>query len=151
MELQGEYHFAIGREAVWDALMDPEALQLTIPGCESLTETGPDAYDLTVKVGLGGVHLTLDGNVAMTDAEPSQRYSLSGAGNARGGGVKGGARIELAPEGDGTLLTYVGDVHARGAIARFGSRLIRSTANLMIKRFFGAMDDLLIERSQNGG
>lgn len=151
MELQGEHRFAMAREAVWEALMDPDALRVAIPGCESLTETGPDAYDLTVKVGLGGVHLTLAGSVAMTEAEPSDHYTLSGAGTARGGGVKGGARIELTQHGDGTLLTYAGEVHARGAIARFGSRLIRSTSNLMIKRFFGAMDDLLIERSRNGG
>jgi carbon monoxide dehydrogenase subunit G len=31
--------------------MDPAALRVAIPGCESLTETGPDAYDIIVKVG----------------------------------------------------------------------------------------------------
>lgn len=145
MKLQGEHRFNSTRETVWNALLDPDALRAAIPGCQSLTETGPDAYDMTVKVGLGGLRLMLTGQVAMVDCEPPTHYTLRGDGEARAGAVRGGARIELSPDGDGTLLTYVGDVHARGAIARLGSRLIRSTANLMVKRFFTAIDGLLAE------
>ncbi len=148
MELQGEHRFSSTRETVWNALMDPDALRATIPGCQSLTETGPDAYDMTVKVGLGGLRLMLTGKVAMVDCEPPAHYTLRGDGEARAGAVRGGARIALSTDGDGTLLTYAGDVHARGAIARLGSRLIRSTSNLMVKRFFTAIDGLLAEAAE---
>ncbi|MBO0776760.1 MAG: carbon monoxide dehydrogenase, partial [Actinobacteria bacterium] len=33
--------------AVWAALTDPATLAQAIPGCERLTATGPDTYDLT--------------------------------------------------------------------------------------------------------
>jgi carbon monoxide dehydrogenase subunit G len=40
MEIKGEYQIDAPREAVWEALNDPEMLKKCIPGCESLEKVG---------------------------------------------------------------------------------------------------------------
>jgi len=140
MELQGEHRFAAPPEIVWQQLMDPEALRATIPGCEEFTAVGPDSYDMTVKVGISAIRGTYSGNVTMRDPQMSTQYQLKAGGGGKGGNVEGDATIRLAPDGEGTALTYVADVQARGPIARLGSRLVGSAAKMMAGRFFTALD-----------
>ena len=48
MEMSGSYRIAAPRQAVWDALNDPEVLRANIPGCEELNKTGENGTDNTV-------------------------------------------------------------------------------------------------------
>ena len=50
--------------------------------------------------------------------------------------MKGEGLLKLAPAGEGTEVTYEGDVQVGGTIAAVGQRLIDATAKMMIKRFF---------------
>ena len=143
MELQGNHRFAAPPDVVWRELMDPVALRASIPGCEELTPVGPDSYDMTVKVGISAIRGTYSGNVTMQDPEMPTRYRLKAGGGGKGGNVEGDATISLAPDGDGTALTYVADVQARGPIARLGSRLVGSAAKMMAGRFFKALDEYI--------
>ncbi len=143
MELQGDHHFAAPPEVVWQQLMDPTALRATIPGCEDLTEVGPDSYDMTVKVGISAIRGTYTGNVTMREPQAPSQYRLKAGGGGKGGNVVGDATIRLVPDGDGTVLTYVADVQARGPIARLGSRLVGSAAKMMAGRFFKALDQYI--------
>ena len=150
MELSGDHRFAAPPDVVWKQLMDPDALRATIPGCEDLSEVGPDSYDMTVKVGISAIRGTYSGNVTMREPEEPTRYRLRATGGGKGGNVTGDATISLAPDGDGTALTYVAEGQARGPIARLGSRLVGSAAKMMAGRFFKAMDGH-IEAQQAAG
>ena len=150
MQIKGEHRFAASRDVVWQQLMDPDALRATIPGCEEFTEVGPDAYDMTVKVGISAIRGTYSGNVTMRDPEPPERYRLKASGGGKGGVVEGDATITLAADGDGTALAYVADVRARGPIARLGSRLVGSAAKMMAGRFFRALDQHITQRQEAG-
>ncbi|MER3406631.1 MAG: hypothetical protein C4289_16915, partial [Chloroflexota bacterium] len=44
---------AAPRQRVWEALNDPEILRISIPGCESVTRTAPDAFEARVSVKIG--------------------------------------------------------------------------------------------------
>ena len=145
MEVHGEHRFAAPPDIVWLKLMDPDALRQTIPGCEELSQVGPDSYDMTVKLGISAIRGTYAGNVTMRDAEASSSYRLNATGGGKGGSVEGDAQITLTPDGDGTALRYVADVRARGPIARLGSRLVVSAAKMMAGRFFKAMDEHIQE------
>ena len=144
MELQGDHRFAAPPEKVWRNLMDPEALQQTIPGCENLSQAGIDSYDMTVKLGISAIRGTYAGNVTMSEADAPTSYRLNASGGGKGGNVEGDARITLTPDGDGTALHYRADVRARGPIARLGNRLIVSAAKMMAGRFFKAMDQHIV-------
>ena len=51
MKITGEATLHAPLERVWWALNDPAVLVRTIPGCQQLEETGPDAYRMTVTAG----------------------------------------------------------------------------------------------------
>jgi carbon monoxide dehydrogenase subunit G len=140
MEVTGEHKFDAPREAVWKALLDPKALQASMPGCEKFEEVGPSSYDLTIKVGIAAIKGTYSGNVRVADPVENQSYRLVVQGSGKPGTVQGDATLSLSDEGGGTLVKYVGDVKAQGAIARLGSRLLGGAAKLMIGQFMKAME-----------
>ena len=55
MILNGEQQLPVSREQVWSALMNPEVLRLSIPGCESVTEVEPGIYAVRVVIEIGPV------------------------------------------------------------------------------------------------
>ncbi len=140
MEVTGEHKFDAPRAAVWKALLDPKALQASMPGCEKFEEVGPSSYDLTIKVGIAAIKGTYSGNVRVADPVENQSYRLVVQGSGKPGTVQGDATLSLSDVAGGTLVKYVGDVKAQGAIARLGSRLLGGAAKLMIGQFMKAME-----------
>jgi len=147
MEVSGEQRFAAPREAVWQALLDPKALQASMPGCERFEEVGPNSYDLTIKVGLAAIKGTYSGNVKVVDPVERESYRLVVSGAGKPGSVQGDAKLMLSDDGAGTLVRYTGEVKAQGAIARMGSRLLGGTAKLMIGQFMKGMEKQVEGRS----
>jgi len=146
MEIRGERRLDAPRSRVWTALLDPEMLRAAIPGCEEFVQTGPDEYDLRVKVGISAIRGTYAGHVRMSEAQPEASYRLVAGGSGMGGGAEGDATITLEDDGDGTRLRYVADVKARGVISRLGSRLIGNAARMMADRFFEGFEAQLVQR-----
>ncbi len=147
MELAGEHRFRAPRQAVWRALLDPEALREAIPGCERLERIGEDAYAVTLKVGIAAIKGTYTGTVRIADQQPETSYRMMVTGEGKPGSVEGEAELQLSDDGDGTLVRYRGDVRARGAIARLGSRLLTGAAKLLIGQFFKGMESQLDQRA----
>jgi carbon monoxide dehydrogenase subunit G len=146
VEISGEHRFQPPRGVVWEALLDPAALQASMPGCERFEPTGPETYDITIKVGIAAIKGTYSGTVKVTDRNPQDSYRLAVAGSGKPGSVQGEATMVLSDDGTGTLVRYTGEVKAQGAIARLGSRLLAGTAKLMIGQFFKAMEKQVEQR-----
>lgn len=147
MEVSGEHRFSAPRGAVWQALLDPRALQASMPGCEKFDEVGPQSYDLTIKVGIAAIKGTYTGNVKVVDPIENDSYRLVVHGSGKPGSVQGDAKLMLSDDGTGTLVKYLGEVKAQGAIARLGSRLLAGAAKLMIGQFMKAMEKQVEARS----
>ena len=137
MDMTGERRIAASRGRVWDALNDPAVLKASIPGCESLEKQADDALKATASVKIGPIAARFTGVVHLSDLDPPNGYTISGEGQ---GGVegfaKGGAKVHLVDDGDGTLVSY--EVHAQvgGKIAQLGARLIDASAKQMADAFF---------------
>lgn len=140
MEISGDHRFAAPREAVYRALLDPKALQASMPGCEKFVEVAPQSYDLTIRVGIAAIKGTYSGNVQVREPVQDESYRLVVSGKGSPGSVQGDARMILTDDGGGTLVKYTGEVKAQGAIARLGSRLLGGAAKLMIGQFMKAME-----------
>ena len=67
MKISGSNTLAASPEQVWAAIMDPAVLARCIPGCESLTPTGPHSHSMRVTAGVAAIKGTYDGQVALTD------------------------------------------------------------------------------------
>ncbi len=137
MEMTGERRVAASRQAVWDALNDPEILKQCIAGCESLEKTSDTEFSARVTSRVGPVTAKFTGKVELSDVDPPNGYTISGEGQGGVAGfAKGGAKVQLADDGDGTLLTYEANGTVGGKLAQIGSRLIDSTARKMADDFF---------------
>lgn len=142
MDLAGEYRIPASREAVWDALNDPDILKDCIPGCQSLEKGEEGELAATVVSKIGPVKATFKGEVRLENLNPPESYSIVGEGKGGVAGfAKGGADVKLTEDGDGTVLAYEAKAQVGGKLAQLGSRLIDSTAKKMADDFFGAFSE----------
>src|SRR5437867_2946400 len=138
MRLAITSHVPASRDRVFAALVDPAILQRSIPGCESLKETAPDTYDVTLKVGVAGLKGTYTGRASIRDARPPESLTLAFEGKGGPGFVRGSAAITLSPDGDAsaTRVACDADVQVGGLIAAVGSRLVEAAATKLANDFF---------------
>lgn len=137
MEMTGERRIPAPRQKVWDALNDPEILKQCIAGCESLDKTSDTEFSARVTSKVGPVTAKFTGKVQLSDVDAPNGYTISGEGQGGVAGfAKGGAKVQLADDGVGTLLTYEANGTVGGKLAQIGSRLIDSTARKMADDFF---------------
>lgn len=152
IELARTYTLEASQDRVWQLLMNTKALSLCIPGCSGL-EADPETenrYRIKLAIKLAAVMGTYDGTVQLVDLSPMQSYGLLAEGRGRPGFVKGKAAVALASHANATTLTVTGEVHAGGAIARVGQRIIKSAASMMMDRFFKRLKVLAEARDQVG-
>jgi carbon monoxide dehydrogenase subunit G len=144
MELTGEYQIPAPRQAVWDALNDPEILQQCIPGCDSLVKTSDNTFEAAVTAKVGPVKAKFQGAVTLSDIDPPNGYTISGEGKGGAAGfAKGGAKVSLEDSDGGTTLRYTVDAMVGGKLAQIGARLIDATSKKMAGEFFGKFAELV--------
>jgi uncharacterized protein len=137
MDMTGEYRIPAPREKVWAALNDPEILKASIPGCQSLERVSDREFTARVVAKVGPVKSTFNGNVVLDNINAPESYTISGEGKGGAAGfAKGGADVQLAEDGDATLLRYTAKADVGGKLAQLGSRLIDGTAKKMADEFF---------------
>lgn len=147
MDMSGEERIAAPRDAVWAALNDADVLKACIPGCQSLTMKSPTELEATVKIKIGPVSATFNGDVTLSNLNPPESYTISGEGKGGiAGFAKGGADVRLIEDGDGTILAYDVKAQIGGKLAQLGSRLIDSSSKKLAAQFFSDLGERL-----NGG
>jgi carbon monoxide dehydrogenase subunit G len=134
LKLDGEYRYAVSRDRLWQALLDPEVLAGTLPGCEDLKQIGENAYQGRLKMKVGPVQGVFEGTVELTNLDPPNGYDLSIDGKGAPGFMKGTGTLRLTPDGDGSLLHYEIDAQVGGRIASVGQRLVESSAKVITKQ-----------------
>lgn len=141
MEMTGEQLVPLSQADTWKALNDPAVLKDCIPGCESITRTGDNQYDVMLTAKVGPVSAKFKGAMTVADADPPRSYRLvfEGQGGVAGF-AKGEATVSLAPEGKDTRLTYTAKAAVGGKLAQVGARLIDGVAKQLAGKFFEAFN-----------
>jgi uncharacterized protein len=146
MKLEGQFVFDnIAPLAVWGFLTDANRISECLPGCEKLQQTGEGTYDLQLRFGVGAVSGVFSGSIRLHDLQPTSEYQMSVEGKGSPGFVKGTGAVQLAPQDNGTLLRYTGEVSAGGAIASLGQRMISGAARMVIDQFFKCVSAKLVQ------
>jgi carbon monoxide dehydrogenase subunit G len=141
MEMSGEERIPATQDETWAALNDPEILKACVPGCESIERVANNEYQVLMVARIGPVSAKFKGKLALSELNPPHSYAIAfeGQGGAAGFG-KGSARVQLAPEGEGTLLTYQVKANVGGKLAQIGSRLVDAAARKISQDFFAAFN-----------
>ncbi len=137
MDMKGEHRIPASRQAVWDALNDPEVLKASIPGCESVEKVSDTEFTAKVTMAVGPVKARFTGQVKLTDIDAPNGYTITGKGTGGVAGFgEGNAKVTLVEEGGETVLSYTAHASVGGKLAQIGQRLIDATAKKMANEFF---------------
>jgi carbon monoxide dehydrogenase subunit G len=138
MEMTGEQLVPAPQDKTWQALNDPEVLKACVPGCESITLTGENQYEVVMVARVGPVSAKFKGKLALSDIKPPSSYSISFEGQGGPAGfAKGGAKVNLTSENaHQTKLTYAAQANVGGKLAQIGSRLVDAAARKVAGDFF---------------
>lgn len=136
MKVSGSHALAAPQEKVYALMQDPVVLARAIPGCEGLEKTGENEYRMKMKMALASFSGAFEGKVRITDQSPPASFRLIVEGSGKLGFMKGDGLLKLAPNGDGTEVSYEGEAQVGGTMAAVGQRLIDGTAKMLIKKFF---------------
>jgi uncharacterized protein len=136
VKISGSSALPVPRERAYAMMQDPQVLAGAMPGCESLERIGPDEYRMKMKMAMASMSGAFDGKVRISEQQPPSSFKLTVEGTGKIGFMKGEGLLTLREAGEGTEVSYEGDVQVGGTIAAVGQRLIDATARMMIKRFF---------------
>ena len=137
MDITGEYHVPLPREAVFEALNDPKVLSQCIPGCQTLEQVGEHEFDADVVAKVGPVKARFRTRITVSNLNPPESYTLSGEGRGGAAGfASGSADVSLEAADGETLLRYAARIRPGGKIAQVGSRLIGGAARKIGTDFF---------------
>ena len=147
VKLAGSHEFDAPRDAVWDALLDPDVLSRILPGCQRLDRTAQDEFSGQIIIRVGPVQGSFNGKVTLADVDPPNGYRMELSGQGRPGFVKGAGALRL--EGDApTTLHYDGDAQLSGRIASVGQRLVDSTARSLTRQGLQSLEKIIAARLQ---
>jgi carbon monoxide dehydrogenase subunit G len=144
MKVTGTATLNAPRDAVWQALQDPDVLVRTIPGCRELRAVGDDRYEMTLTAGVASIKGIYAGSVQLADQTPPESYTLVASGQGAPGTVQAQAKVRLS-ESDGgrTVLDYDADAVVGGMIGGVGQRVLVGVAKKTAAEFFTAVDRYL--------
>ncbi len=142
MHVAGTFRYEAPPSLVYTQFTDRDALLQATPGLESLTETAPDRYDATLRVGIGGFALVYRGTLVVSDRQPYERYHLHIQAETHNGYGTGEATFRFMPmSGGGTEVRYEADVELGGA-----QKLLPSLARGLVDFFLRGMAEVITER-----
>ncbi|MBV8215771.1 MAG: carbon monoxide dehydrogenase subunit G [Verrucomicrobia bacterium] len=145
MKIQGIHEYKAPPEKVFAALTDPVVLQKCIEGCETMEKTGEDSYDAKLRIGVAGIKGNYTGKVRISEKKPPESFTLQAEGKGAPGWVKGTAKIQITPKGEGSELQCEADGQAGGLIAAVGSRLIEAAGKKMLQDFLRKIEEQHLE------
>ena len=141
MKISGSNSLNAPVDQVWAAMLDPAVLARCIPGCETLTTTGPDQYAMRVTAGVAAIKGTYDGEVSLADKQEPNSLTMKARGAGAPGTIDATVAVRLAPSATGgTELTYDADAAVGGAVGGVGQRMLAGVTKKMAGQFFTALD-----------
>jgi CO/xanthine dehydrogenase FAD-binding subunit/carbon monoxide dehydrogenase subunit G len=156
--LHGEHTLNARLLQVWQALLDPAILQMSIPGCSAMQLLSANHYQATVKVGLGPVSAKFETTVQLhPDMAPTPGSAhaqcgldVSGQAGALGSG-RAQVHVRLEQVGSQTRLTWSAQPQLQGTLAQLGNRLVQASAQRLSEQFFERFALALSGESPRGG
>lgn len=146
MKIAGEATLVAPVDRVWQALLDPQVLVATIPGCERLVQTGEHTYDMTVTAGVAAIRGSYTGTCELFDLRPHEALTMRARGAGAPGTVDATVQVRFDPNADDTTtLVYDADAVVGGMVGGVGQRMLTSVSRRMATEFFSN-----VERSITG-
>ena len=125
-------------QAVWDVLLDVNAIAGLMPGMESVTQIDDRTFDGTIFASVGPISGTFSFRAHILDSTPprSMTAEVLGSDSVTRSAVRVDTGFTLDSVDDqATDLAYRADVQIQGRLAILGDMVLRATAALILEEF----------------
>jgi carbon monoxide dehydrogenase subunit G len=139
VKFQQKATIPVGREPLWEFLMDVPKVAKSLPGVESVKQLDETTYEGMLKVRVGPIGLNLTGKIILEQRDKQNwkaALRAEAADRMAAGAVRGKTSMQLRELGPNqTELEVETDVNILGKIGEFGQPIIRKKADQMLKEF----------------
>ncbi len=142
MKLNGTHKSKASSAQVFNAILNPEVLKSTIPGCEGVTVT-PNQIQANITTSLPGLHGPFAVFINILKQEAPHHLELQVVRQGRGGSVNALSNIHLTDEADGTLIAYDVNADLSGTVAILNNPIGQGVAKNSLNTFFKNLDKAL--------
>ena len=152
VDLAGSEEIEATQQELWVGLNDPDVLTKCIPGCQSMTETGPDQYHVEMQLKVAAVGGSFDGTIGLSEKTPPEHCRITVSGEGTLGTGSGTAQFTIVETGPETCrLDYSGEGEIGGLVAGVGQRILGSVSKHLTKQFFKDLRKHFAEKRQSAG
>ena len=139
MKFQQKAIIPVGREPLWEFLMDVPKVAKSLPGVESVKQLDETTYEGTLKVRVGPIGLNLTGKIFLEERDKQNwkaALRAEAADRMAAGAVRGKTSMQLRElSAKETEMEMETDVSILGKIGEFGQPIIRKKADQMLGQF----------------
>ncbi len=139
MQITGSQKIRAPRQQVFQALLNPEVLKNSIPGCESAAlvdlPTGRQ-LKLTISPNIPGLKGPYTVYVQTGEVVPASRVTLITNPTSSMGSIQATCVIDLLEEGAETALNYNANAIREGKIAAIPEMIIKGSVKSALDQFF---------------
>ncbi len=140
MKIEGTHIFTAPKALVWSLLHNPEIIRLAMPGCDQFDQISTSEFAALLHIQEGPFNGEYSGNIKLKDNIVQEDFSLSINAVGPEGAIWGEGHITLSEQDEQTTLHYEGELIVSGRTVTDSPRLLRTTANALIRQFLGAVD-----------
>jgi len=148
MEFDNTFTVSAPIDEVWNAVLDVERVAPCVPGASVIEQTGDNAYKVAIKVKLGPVSMTYNGDVEIVESDADARRAVMSAKarESRGQGTADATvEMRLSQENGTTQGAIHTDVAISGKAAAMGQGIIGDVSARLIDTFAGNLATMLSE------
>ncbi len=139
MKFQQKAVIPVGRELLWEFLMDVPKVAKSLPGVESVKQLDETTYEGTLKIRVGPIGLNLTGKIILEERDKQNwkaALRAEAADRMAAGAVRGKTSMQLKElSATETEMEMETDVSILGKIGEFGQPIIRKKADQMLTQF----------------
>jgi carbon monoxide dehydrogenase subunit G len=138
MQFQNSFEVDAPIEQVWETVLDVERVTPNVPGARVLERTGDNAYKVAIKVKVGPMSMTYNGEVEITERDDAAHRAVmkARAKESRGQGTADAdVTMELSSRDGGTAATVSTDVKLTGKVATMGQGVMKDVSGRLISTF----------------
>lgn len=140
MKLNDTHKFKVSSAQVYNAILNPEILKSCIPGCESVEFLDANRIQANISTPLPGLRGPFGVVINIVKTQAPHHLELQMQRSGRGGSVNALCQIDIADEGDGSVLSYSADADLQGAVAVADNPVGKGVTNNSLATFFKNLD-----------
>jgi uncharacterized protein len=138
MRFENRFDVDAPLESVWEAMLDVERVAPTVPGAQVLEQVGDDTYKVAIKVKVGPMSMTYNGEVEITERDEAAHRAVmkARAKESRGQGTADADVTMVLAGADGrTAATVTTEVQLSGKVATMGQAVLQDVSRRLVATF----------------